>query len=178
MVLATANFRLRRSLRQAITRFVRNPCCEIRFDSNFASVISACASSQRRDQPGTWILPAIVHAYTALHHAGHAHSIEAWMDGQLVGGLYCVCIGRAVFGESMFSHASDASKVALAALVGFCRAQGIALIDCQQNTAHLASLGAHEVPRMAFLEQIERARQEPPVKWHFSPLYWKHILSA
>jgi leucyl/phenylalanyl-tRNA--protein transferase len=120
----------------------------------------------------------MVEAYTALHQAGHAHSIETWIDGQLVGGLYCVAIGRAVFGESMFSLMPDASKIALAALVVFCLENGIALIDCQQNTAHLASLGAHEVPRNAFLEHIGRAQLEPSVKWHFSPLYWNQILSA
>jgi leucyl/phenylalanyl-tRNA---protein transferase len=178
MVLPVAEFRLRRSLRQVLVRFTRNPRCEVRIDSAFSQVIAACANTPRRGQPGTWILPAMVEAYTALHQAGHAHSIETWIDGQLVGGLYCVAIGRAVFGESMFSLMPDASKIALAALVVFCLENGIALIDCQQNTAHLASLGAHEVPRNAFLEHIGRAQLEPSVKWHFSPLYWNQILSA
>jgi leucyl/phenylalanyl-tRNA--protein transferase len=119
----------------------------------------------------------MVEAYTALHQAGHAHSIETWIDGQLVGGLYCVAIGRAVFGESMFSLMPDASKIALAALVVFCLENGIALIDCQQNTAHLASLGAHEVPRNAFLESYracptgatagQMALQPPILESHF-----------
>ena len=178
MVLPVAEFHLRRSLRQVLARFTRNPRCEVRIDSAFSLVIAACANTPRRGQPGTWILPAMVEAYTALHQAGHAHSIETWVDGQLVGGLYCVAIGKAVFGESMFSRVPDASKIALAALVAFCREHGIALIDCQQNTAHLASLGAHEVPRKAFLEHIGLAQLLPSVKWHFSPLYWNQILSA
>jgi leucyl/phenylalanyl-tRNA--protein transferase len=178
MVLATPNFRLRRSLRQVLNRFTRDDRCEVRFNSAFTDVIAACAGTPRRGQPGTWILPPMVHAYSALHQAGHAHSVETWVNGQLVGGLYCVSIGRAVFGESMFAHIPDASKIALAALIAFCREHGMSSIDCQQNTAHLASLGAQEIPRNVFLQHIERAQLVPPVKWHFSPLYWKHILSA
>ena len=178
MVLSTQNFRLHRSLRQALTRFTRSADCEIRFDTAFSDVITACASSRRHGQDGTWILPPMVDAYCRLHQAGHAHSVETWVDGKLVGGLYCVAIGGAVFGESMFTHIPDASKIALAALVGFCREHGIASIDCQQNTSHLASLGAREMPRKVFLQHIERAQLEPPINWYFSALYWNHILSA
>jgi leucyl/phenylalanyl-tRNA--protein transferase len=178
MVLSTANFRMHRSLRQVLKRFRRNPQCEVRFNSAFSTVISACASTLRQGQPGTWILPEMVEAYTRLHQAGSAHSIETWIDGQLVGGLYCVVIGKAIFGESMFSHVPDASKIALAALVSFCLEHDIAMIDCQQNTAHLASLGAREVPRKVFLEHIGYAQLEPSVKWCFSPLYWNQMLSA
>ena len=120
----------------------------------------------------------MVEAYIRLHAAGHAHSVETWVDGQLVGGLYCVALGKAVFGESMFAKTPDASKIALAALVGFCREHGISLIDCQQNTAHLASLGAAEVPRSVFLAHIRQVQSAVPVDWRFSPLYWNHILSA
>ena len=178
MVLSTPNFRLHRSLRQTLTRFTRDAQCEIRFDTDFRSVIKACAGTVRHGQPGTWIVPPMVDAYCQLHHAGHAHSVETWIGGELVGGLYCVAIGKAVFGESMFTRIPDASKIALAALVGFCREHSIAAIDCQQNTAHLASLGAQQIPRKLFLQGIESAQQDPSVKWHFSPLYWNHILSA
>lgn len=178
MVLKIANFRLHRSLRRVLIRFRNDARCEIRFDSAFSQVIQACASTSRRGQPGTWILPDMVQAYTDLHQAGTAHSVETWIGGKLVGGLYCVALGRAVFGESMFSDVTDASKIALAALVAFCSATGIGAIDCQQNTAHLASLGATEVPRMAFLAHILDAQRCGPVDWRFTPLYWNHILSA
>lgn len=178
MVLQTAKFRLHRSLRQALIRFRENARCEIRFDSAFPQVIQACASTPRRGHPGTWILPEMVQAYTDLHRAGTAHSVETWIDGKLVGGLYCVALGRAVFGESMFAHNPDASKIALAALVAFCRQTGVTAIDCQQNTAHLASLGATEVPRKAFLAHIQQTQGDSPLDWRFTPLYWNHILSA
>lgn len=178
MALQVANFRLHRSLRKVLLRFRADARCEVRFNTAFPAVIQACASTPRQGQPGTWIVPAMVQAYTRLHAAGHAHSVETWIDGELVGGLYCVALGRAVFGESMFARVPDASKIALAALVGFCRHHAIALIDCQQNTRHLASLGAAEMPRAAFLAHIQQAQREPGVNWHFSPLYWEHILSA
>lgn len=178
MVLTVSRFHLRRSLRKVLARFVADPRCEIRIDSAFAGVISACAGTQRHGQAGTWIVPPMVQAYTRLHEAGHAHSVETWVDGRLVGGLYCVALGRAVFGESMFAHATDASKIALAALVCFCRAHAIPMIDCQQNTAHLASMGAAEIPRAAFLAQIRHTQQLPAPAWRFSPLYWDHLLST
>ena len=178
MVLKMADFRLHRSLRKTITRFRNDARCEVRFDCAFTEVIAACAEAPRDGQPGTWILPNMVAAYARLHAAGHAHSVETWMDGELVGGLYCVALGKAVFGESMFAKAADASKIALAALVGFCRHHGVEWVDCQQNTAHLASLGAAEVPRAAFLAHIDQAKSALPLVWRFSPLYWNHILSA
>ena len=177
MVLKVKEFRLHRSLRKTLQKFVITPGCEIRFDSAFQDVISACAGSPRPGQDGTWIVPAMVRAYTELHRAGHAHSVETWMNGQLVGGLYCVSLGRAVYGESMFARASDASKIALAALVAFCRAHEITLIDCQQNTPHLATLGAKEIPRVDFLRHIDVARQLPPPRWQFQPLYWQQLLT-
>lgn len=177
MVLKVEEFRLHRSLRKTVQKFVHTPGCEVRFDSAFQDVISACAGSPRPGQDGTWIVPAMVRAYTELHRAGHAHSVETWVDGRLVGGLYCVSLGQAVYGESMFAHASDASKIALAALVAFCRAHGMSLIDCQQNTPHLASLGAHEIARVDFLRHIATARQRPPPRWQFQPLYWQQLLT-
>ncbi|MFN4362340.1 MAG: leucyl/phenylalanyl-tRNA--protein transferase [Hylemonella sp.] len=177
MVLKVDEFRLHRSLRKTLQKFLITPGCEIRFNSAFEEVISACAGSPRPGQDGTWIVPAMVQAYIALHHAGHAHSVETWVDGQLVGGLYCVSLGRAVYGESMFARASDASKIALAALVAFCRTHEISLIDCQQNTSHLATLGAHEIPRVDFLRHIDAACRLAPPRWQFEPLYWQQLLT-
>ncbi len=177
MVLQVDNFRLHPSLRKTLRRFVRTPGCEIRIDSAFAQVIRHCADSARRGSPGTWILPQMQQAYIRLHQAGHAHSVETWIDGELVGGLYCVAIGKAVYGESMFALARDASKIALAALVAFCRTHGIRSIDCQQNTGHLASLGAAEIPRANFLHHCAQAVAQAPPSWNFQPLYWKQLLA-
>jgi leucyl/phenylalanyl-tRNA--protein transferase len=177
MVLQTAQFRLHRSLRKLLQRFVGDaPRCEIRFDSAFEQVIRQCAASTREGQSGTWIVPDMVAAYSTLARAGLAHSVETWVDGELVGGLYCVALGGAVFGESMFHKATDMSKVALCALVAFCRAHGIAMIDCQQNTRHLASLGAREMPRADFAAHVAGAREQPAPSWRFEPLYWQQLL--
>ena len=115
-------------------------------------------------------------AYAAWHRAGAVHSVETWVDGQLVGGLYGVGIGRMFFGESMFSHATDASKIALAALVAFCRAEGIALIDCQQNTRHLASMGAREISRALFERHLTvgLGRAAPP-RWTYDAAHWAQL---
>ena len=155
MVLPVPAFKISRSLRKTLRRFVAAPDCEIRIDTAFKRVIRACAQTPREGQDGTWIVPAMQQAYTAWHQAGRVHSVETWIDGELTGGLYCVGIGRMVFGESMFAHRTDASKIALAALVAFCRHHGIAWVDCQQNTGHLASLGAHEVPRERFIAHLQ-----------------------
>ncbi len=176
MVLDVAQFRLHRSLRQSLQKFCQTSGCEIRIDYDFSSVIRACSGASRAGQSGTWIVPDMVDAYIALHHAGTAHSVETWVDGQCVGGLYCVAIGRAVFGESMFSNQSGASKIALAALVVLCRRGGAQNIDCQQNTAHLASLGAREVPRAQFTAQVALAREQGAMEWQFEPLYWNELL--
>jgi leucyl/phenylalanyl-tRNA--protein transferase len=178
MVLETSAFKLHRSLRKTLQKFRASPSCEIRFDSAFDAVIQSCSQSPRDGQSGTWIGPEMVRAYGALHRAGFAHSVETWTDGQLVGGLYCVALGKAVFGESMFTRVPDASKIAMAALVCFCRFHGIGLIDCQQNTRHLASLGAREVPRADFLARIAPATLEVPPHWRFEPLYWSELLTA
>jgi len=177
MVLRTADFRVHRSLRKTLQAFTDTAGCEIRIDHGFEAVIRACSGAPRPGQDGTWIVPDMVRAYTALHRAGHAHSVETWIDGELAGGLYCVNIGLAVFGESMFARRSDASKIALAALVAFCRAHGVAAIDCQQNTRHLASLGAAEMARADFIRQVHSAAQKPAPDWKFAPVYWSSILS-
>jgi len=177
MVLQTKNFRLHRSLRKTLQAFAASPAAEIRIDHDFDAVIRACSGVSRRHQDGTWILPEMVQAYGALHRAGYAHSVETWIDGELVGGLYCVNVGAAVFGESMFAHRTDASKIALSALVAFCLAQGIAAIDCQQNTAHLASLGAAEMPRSEFVAALDRTALSASPVWKFDSLYWRELLS-
>ena len=176
MVLSVAAFKLSRSLKKTLARFIRTPGNEVRFDSAFERVIHACASTPRHGQAGTWILPPLQHAYAAWHRAGRAHSIETWVNGQLVGGLYGVGIGRMFFGESMFSHASDASKISLAALVAFCRANAIGLIDCQQNTEHLASLGAQEIPRADFERHLALTLgEEGPSRWSYDPAHWAQL---
>ena len=147
MVLQTANFKLSRSLRKAVQRFAATPGCEIRIDHDRASVLQACASAPREGQSGTWIVPELQAAYLAWPAM---HSVETWVDGELAGGLYGVNLGRMFYGESMFMRRTDASKIALCALVCLCRHFGIPWIDCQQNTRHLASLGAAEVPRSVF----------------------------
>jgi len=178
MVLQTHNFKLHRSLRKSLMHFLDDPGCEIRFDSAFEDVINACASKPRAGQPGTWIVPDMVRAYSALHRTGHAHSVEVWADGELIGGLYCVNLGRMVFGESMFAHQRDASKIALAALVAFCRAQQIPMIDCQQNTRHLASLGAAEISRTEFTSHLGQTVGKTAPAWRFEPVYWNQILTS
>jgi leucyl/phenylalanyl-tRNA--protein transferase len=177
MVLHPREFRLHRALRKTLQRFTRDPRCEVRFNSAFDRVIGSCASALREGQGGTWIGPQMVQAYQELHRAGFAYSVETWIDGELAGGLYGVALGRAVFGESMFTHVTDASKIALAALVAFCRVHGVPVIDCQQNTRHLASLGAREIPRSDFVAQVAHQASEPAPDWHFDSLYWCEFLS-
>lgn len=173
MVLPVAEFHLSQNLRKTLRRFIRDPRCEIRFDSAFRRVITACASTPRDGQQGTWIVDQVIDAYCAWHGMGRAHSVETWIDGQLVGGLYGVGIGAMFFGESMFSHRTDASKIALAALVAFCRGNGITLIDCQQNTGHLARLGAREITRSAFEAHLSRTLgAAPPQAWAYHPRLW------
>jgi leucyl/phenylalanyl-tRNA---protein transferase len=155
MVLPVAQFKLSRSLRKTIAKFRRTPGCELRIDHSFAQVIAACAHTPRDGQNGTWIVPQIQAAYLSWHEQGQVHSFETWVDGELVGGLYGVNLGRMFFGESMFAWRTDASKIALAALVCFCRAHGIEVIDCQQQTGHLASLGGEPWPRERFEDHLK-----------------------
>ncbi|MDP3252533.1 MAG: leucyl/phenylalanyl-tRNA--protein transferase [Hydrogenophaga sp.] len=176
MVLETSAFQLHRSLRKTVQQYLREGRLEIRFDHDFERVIRACAHTPRQDQTGTWILPAMVEAYVRLHDAGIAHSVETWLDGELAGGLYCINLGSMVYGESMFSRQSNASKIALAALVAFCRAHELPLIDCQQNTSHLASLGGRLMPRNAFCAHVRTALPQPAPRWDFEPVYWQQLL--
>jgi len=140
MVLRTGDFRISDSLRKTLKKIARDgQRWEVRFDSAFEQVMRACAAP-RRDGPGTWISEDIIAGYTGLHQQGFAHSSELWLDGELVGGAYGVSIGTMFYGESMFARVTDGSKVALAYLVHFLRQHGVELIDCQQETGHLASL--------------------------------------
>ena len=176
MVLPVAGFHLSHSLRKTLLRFLRTPGCHVRFDGDFRRVIDACARTPRAGQDGTWIVPAMLEAYAAWHETGRVHSAETLIDGELVGGLYFVAIGRMVFGESMFAHRTDASKIALAALVAACRAREIPLIDCQQNTGHLASLGAREMRRETFLDHVAAtldATASPD--WSYDESHWMQL---
>ncbi|WP_418319480.1 leucyl/phenylalanyl-tRNA--protein transferase [Piscinibacter sakaiensis] len=176
MVLQTARFKPSRSLRKTLARFIRSPGCAIRIDSAFPQVIGACAGSIRDGQQGTWIVPEMIQAYCRWHELGAVHSVETWIDGELAGGLYGVNLGRMFFGESMFARRSDASKIALAALVCFCRSNAIAAIDCQQNTAHLASLGAAEMARGEFERHLRATVDlQPPADWSYHPVMWQQL---
>ncbi|GGE80643.1 leucyl/phenylalanyl-tRNA--protein transferase [Sphingomonas prati] len=151
-VLPLDGFHLSRSLAKTL----RSDRFTVTADVAFADVVAHCAQSTP-DRPDTWINPQIERAYAALHARGHAHSIETWQDGELVGGLYGVTLGGAFFGESMFSRCRDASKVALAHLVARLRCGGYKLLDCQFITDHLASLGAVEIRRSAYVSLLDAA---------------------
>jgi len=162
MVLYCEELKVSRSLGKS----VRNRGYELRLDTAFGRVLAGCAGP-RRDEGGTWLGADMRRAYAALHRAGYAHSVETWKDGELLGGLYGVALGRMFYGESMFSRATDASKVALVGLVGELRARGFPLIDCQMRTPLLASLGAREIPRNVFLRQLSALVNyaDPPGTW-------------
>jgi leucyl/phenylalanyl-tRNA--protein transferase len=172
MVLRPPQFQLHRSLRQALKRACLQPGFALRFDHDFSQVIHRCSTMPRAGQNGTWIVPAMVQAYEDLHRAGHAHSAEVWLHGELVAGLYFVALGQAVFGESMFTTVTDGSKMALACLVSVCLQHGVSAIDCQQNTPHLASMGAQEMPRDAFVELLAQGCAKPAIAWAEQTLYW------
>ena len=156
-MLLPGELRVGRSLRRNLERerYV------VRFDTRFDEVIRACASTPRPGQSGTWITDEMVEAYVRLHGLGFAHSAEAFDDGVLVGGCYGVSLGRAFFGESMFAHRSDASKVAFVRLVGQLTAWGFDMIDCQLRTEHLVRFGAEEIPRVDYLDRLEESLEKP-----------------
>lgn len=151
LILELDDFKLSRSLRKKIPQF------DIRFDTAFSQVIRECSSAPRRGQRGSWIVPEMIEAYETLHALGYAHSIEAYQNDILVGGLYGVSVGGVFCGESMFAKVSDASKVAFSVLVEHLRAWGYDFIDCQVPTEHLKSLGAKEISRKSFLERLQLA---------------------
>lgn len=164
MVLFPDELKISRSLR----RTLKKDHYQIRTDSSFGQVMHACASP-RKGQAGTWIHPEMIAAYTALHEMGLAHCVETWMDGELVGGLYGVALGKVFFGESMFSRVPDASKIAFVHLVKQLQRWEFGLIDCQVKTGHLASLGAREISRKEFSQKLDTLITElaPGSQWNF-----------
>lgn len=148
LILELGDFKLRKSLKKRLKHF------DIKIDSSFREVVSACAQIQRKDQDGTWIVSEVLEAYVTLHEMGYAHSVEAYQDGKLVGGLYGVIVGGVFCGESMFSYVSDASKSAFAFLVERLKEWGYEFIDAQVPTLHVKSLGAKEVSREFFLDRL------------------------
>ena len=167
MVLIPSELRISRSLAKTL----RNRDHEIRFDSAFEAVMQGCATrgaaaaAHGAGAGGTWITDDMRAAYLRLHQLGYAHCAETWIDGELAGGLYGVAIGRMFYGESMFTRVTDASKIALAALVRLLLEEKVAVIDCQQNTSHLASLSANEVSRAQFCAHLAQAVRQPPIDW-------------
>lgn len=160
-VLYPTELRVSRSLRKRM----RNASFETRLDTAFTDVIREC-SAPRGAGDGTWLTPDMIAAYTQLHALGLAHSVESWLGGELVGGLYGVRLGRVFFGESMFSRTPDASKIALVRLIDEARARGIVLIDCQIASPHLQSLGSRSIPRAEFIAQLARhCRPHQPGSW-------------
>jgi len=152
MVLFPDELKISRSL----ARRLKKADYEVRFDTAFREVMLACASAQRQGQRGTWITEDIINGYCKLHELGFAHSAETWINGKLAGGLYGVAIGRMFYGESMFHHITDASKIAFVHLVQRLQQQGFGMIDCQMKTPHLASLGAKEIPRSEFSQRLAK----------------------
>jgi leucyl/phenylalanyl-tRNA--protein transferase len=164
LVLFPSEFKISRSLKKSLRR------CnyEIRVDTDFEKIMRACAAP-RGDNPDTWINEEMISAYGALHHQGFAHSIETWIDGELMGGLYGLALGRMFYGESMFTRVVDASKIALAHLARQLERWNFGLIDCQVATAHLTSLGARELPRQIFMNRLAKlVNYESRIGyWHF-----------
>lgn len=163
MVLFPDEFKTSHSLRKTL----RKGRHVVRFDSAFEQVMRACAAP-RQGASGTWIHEEMIAAYCELHRMGYAHSVETWLDGELIGGLYGVALGRMFYGESMFSRRTDASKIALAHLAAQLERWNFGMIDCQMNTPHLASLGAREIPRKEFIARLQELINYAPVtNWHF-----------
>lgn len=168
MVLYVDEFRVSHSLAKRI----RRSDFDLRVDTAFDAVIASCAGIPRGQDGGTWITRAMIDAYRRLHRLGYAHSVEAWRGGELAGGLYGLALGRMFFGESMFARQTDASKVALTALVGLLRRLDVPVIDCQQETRHLASLGARPIPRARFARHLDELIHSTAVPggWRSGPI--------
>lgn len=163
-VLKLEDFKISRSLRKTL----RKKAFLVTFDRVFDDVIAACAQAPREGQSGTWITPEMQQAYINLHGLGYAHSVETWFEGELVGGLYGVSLGKAFFGESMFHRKTDASKIALAVLVEKLKNWGFHFVDSQMATDHMHHLGAKEIPRRIFLKRLQSALRHSTKrgKWH------------
>ena len=156
------------NISKSLKKVINKGDFELSMDQDFEAVITACAESRTETNEGTWIVDEMIAAYCKLHESGLAHSVETWMDNQLAGGLYGVSIGRCFFGESMFTRISNASKVALVGLVNYLQSLDFDLIDCQVSTPHLVSLGAHEIPRARFLDELATALKAPTLKGRWS----------
>lgn len=174
MVLYTDEFKISRSLAKTLRKTAQDVAIELRLDAAFDAVVRACAGPRDGDAR-TWITAGVADAYIELHRRGLAHSIETWVNGELSGGLYGVALGRMFYGESMFSYVADASKIALAATVQLLRNERVPVIDCQQNTRHLASLGAREISRAEFVGHLKVSVRAAPINW---TAYLKRSLSA
>ncbi len=167
MVLKTRDLIVSTSLRKKIRKEL-NDGIELTCDKAFLEVINAC-SIPRLGQKTSWITPEIINSYHELHDKKLAHSIEVWKEKKLVGGLYTVAIGKMIFGESMFHRRTDASKIALAALVKWLEINGGEIIDCQQETKHLENLGAKTIPREKFEKLIKELMKKPDLPWSENP---------
>lgn len=156
---------------RSLRRLLKKGPFSFTLDRAFEDVIHGCAAARGEDHPGTWIVAEMISAYRRLHAAGWAHSVEAWSEGQLAGGLYGVSLGRTFFGESMFTRVSNASKAALAVLVQNLGYQAFDLIDCQVTTPHLMQFGAHEIPRARFLRELRKSLRHRTLRgvWDFKP---------
>ena len=174
MVLYTDELKVSRSFAKALRKAAYDTSIELRVDTDFDAVIQACAEP-RGDDAGTWITDSVADAYMELHRRGLAHSIETWIGGRLAGGLYGVALGRMFYGESMFSRVPEASKIALAILVRVMQSERVRVIDCQQNTRHLASLGAREISRRQFVAHLNASVRAAPISW---AAYAKRPLNA
>lgn len=160
-VLRPGDLKISRSLKKTI----RKNLFQVTFDNNFKEVISACAANRKKDDdPGTWITRDMMDAYIELHQLGYAHSVEVWENNKLVGGLYGIALGKAFFGESMFSRKSDASKIGFSTLVQQLSKWDYQMIDCQVESDHLASLGAHPIPRWQFIAMLNDALKEKDIR--------------
>lgn len=154
---------------KSLKKTIRQNYFQITFDTAFDQVIQSCAYTRLKNEEETWIVQEMIDAYCTLHTSGYAHSIEAWSEGKLEGGLYGVALGKCFFGESMFSNKSNASKVAFAHFVEYLKRKSYMMIDCQVTTAHLKRFGAREISRAAFLQQLDQAMKYPT---HNQP--WKY----
>lgn len=172
LVLFPAELKVSSSLRRTLRKRLFRITC----DQAFRTVIHQCAEVRRRSGEGTWLVPEMIEAYCNLHRKGYAHSVESWLEGELVGGLYGVALGRVFFGESMFSLRSDASKAALVQLVQWLQRWDYELIDCQVRTEHLKRFGAREIPRHIFLTLVGREvdREPHPMAWNVCPREEEH----
>lgn len=169
MVLACEDFVVSHSMAKLLRRLARDeqqahPCVQVRVDTAFEQVLEACAAP-RDHLSGTWITREMREVYTDWHRAGAAHSVETWVDGELSAGLYGISLGAMFFGESMFTRVTDGSKIALAHLVRFLSSHGVPWIDCQQQTRHLASLGARPLPRAQFVARVAELVARPAPPW-------------